>query len=361
MNLIQIENKAGKIRLNDIVMQPVMDELIAEIGKIFGAKAASEGIYTGELTNYAENAVDELEIVIHSPGGSVLDGYTLYNEIKALRARGVVVTATINSLAASMASVIAMACDKIQMVPNGRMMIHEVKQGVHGDADKLADAAKTCDSMSQEIAEIYAERTGSTVSDMRAMMKKETWMGAKDALAGRFIDAIVDIRAANPTKNAMNILKMLFPGNEAEISQVEAQLAEVDSLRNDIAMFTAEKAQLVADITAKDQTIAEHVASIASRDEAITALTGEKETLTASIDQAKADLAAKDVAIEAAKNSATQTAVETLAAIGQTAPLPNADENAPVDHIAKLSTLKGSERTEYYANHGEAIRAQLTK
>ncbi|MFA9263256.1 MAG: hypothetical protein ACEQSB_08145 [Undibacterium sp.] len=103
MNLIEITNKAGKIKLNDIVMQPVMDRLISEIGKIFGAKAAENGDYSGELTNCAENAVDTLEIEIHSPGGSVLDGYVLYNEILGLRKRGVHVTATVNSLAASMA------------------------------------------------------------------------------------------------------------------------------------------------------------------------------------------------------------------------------------------------------------------
>ena len=117
MSIISIENKSGKIRLKDAVVQPVMDELIEQIGRLFGATAAQSGEYTGELTNCLENAVDELEIEIHSPGGSIFDGFTLYNELLGLRQRGVKVTATINTLAASMASVIAMAADVIRIVP----------------------------------------------------------------------------------------------------------------------------------------------------------------------------------------------------------------------------------------------------
>ena len=105
MNAIEITNKSGKIRLNDVVVKPVIDQLIDEIGKLFGAKAVADGADFGEITNCAENAIDTLEIEINSPGGSIFDGYTIYNEIRSLRDRGVEVTATIIGMAASMASV----------------------------------------------------------------------------------------------------------------------------------------------------------------------------------------------------------------------------------------------------------------
>jgi len=223
-----------------------MERLISEIGKIFGANAAESGSYSGELTNCAENAVDTLEIEIHSPGGSVLDGYLLYSEIKKMQARGVHVTATINSLAASMASVIAMAADVVRMVPNGRMMIHDVQSGVHGNAEALKKQAAIMDEMSQEIAEIYAAKTGATPDAMRKKMKEETWMSAKVALADGFINEIydpspakntVDIGAGETTPVNMKFLDRLTSPSDTEAQErivaLESQISQHDQVVSD--------------------------------------------------------------------------------------------------------------------------------
>ena len=106
MEHLQIENKAARLKLNESVHKGSIDRLVEEIEQVFGARAAEAGIVTGEITNCIENAADTLEIEINSGGGSVLDGYVLYNAILDMRERGVEVTANV-SLAASMASVIA--------------------------------------------------------------------------------------------------------------------------------------------------------------------------------------------------------------------------------------------------------------
>lgn len=190
VSLISFTNKSGKLKLSEAIQKTSVDALLQELGKVFGAKAAALGNTFGGLTNHAQNAADTLDIEIHSPGGSVLDGYRVYHAIKELRGRGVHVTATINTLAASMASVIAMACDKIIMVQGGRMMIHEVSSSVSGDAAALAKQAKLCEDMSNEIATIYSNRTKKPVKAMRDLMKLETWMGADEALKSGFIDSI---------------------------------------------------------------------------------------------------------------------------------------------------------------------------
>lgn len=254
MNLLTIENKSAKLKLNDIVMQPVMDDIIRQIGKVFGANAAETGEYTGELTNCFENAADTLDIEIHSPGGSVLDGYVLYHELLSLRKRGVYVTANINSLAASMASVIAMAADKITMVKGGRMMIHDVSQGVRGNAEDLAKAAKLCDDMSNEIALIYSNRTGIDKAKTRTMMKVETWMNADEAMQMRFIDEVIDNSISNniidhnannvhlQTNKEMSLLsKLLAPSNEEIVAELES--VKLD-LGNTEAKFEETKGQL---------------------------------------------------------------------------------------------------------------------
>ncbi len=271
MDHLTIENKSGKLKLNDIVMQPVMDEIIRQISKIFGANAAESGIYTGELTNCIENAADTLEIEIHSPGGSVLDGYVLYNEILNLRARGVYVTATINSLAASMASVIAMAADKIQMVPQGRMMIHDAQTGVRGNAEDLRKWADELEKTSDQIAQIYAERTKSNKDDIRKMMKSETWMTAQEAKSKGFIDEIISVKFDTTTK-AMSILSKLFPGND-QIAQLEAQVAENETLRAELVQAQSkitELSGLSQVIAQKDSELAEITAKLTAAEATIT-------------------------------------------------------------------------------------------
>lgn len=357
--LIQIENKSGKISLKDIVMQPVMDDLIQQIGKIFGAQAAANGADFGELTNFAENAVDTLDIEIHSPGGSVLDGYTLYHELLKLRNRGVYVTATINSLAASMASVIAMGADKIRMVQGGRMMIHEVSKGTHGSAEEHRKAAQLLDDMSNEIADIYANRTGKPSAQMREMMKVETWMSAKDALAMNFIDEIVDNRSTGAKPTGMSLLSKLFPGN-AEASQIEASIVEIDNIRNELAMLTQERDGLKSEIIAKAQTISEQVATIGNLTEKVTALEAEATAKAETITAKDAEISNLTAQVAEAKASASNEAVAILQTVGQPEPLPI--ENAEsVNHAEVFAKLKGPERTAYYAKHGDAIRASLTK
>lgn len=360
MKILQIENKSGKLRLNEVVSKPAVDRMIDEIGKLFGASAAASGADFGVIMNSAENAVDTLEIEINSPGGSVFDGYTIYNEIKSLRERGVEVTATITGMAASMASVIAMACNTIRIVPHGRMMIHEASNIVAGNADRLRKEADLLDGISSDIAQIYADRTGKDIEDVRAMMKRETWMPAKDAVANGFADEIFDIRAENPTSPSMNILKVLFPGNEAELSKVEAALAEVDSLRNDLTAAQGEIETLKAELTGKDQVIAEHVATIAARDEKIATAEADLATANAALETATAELAEKDKAIAAAEESAGKLAAEALAAIGQPEPLPvGAGESKPI--LEQFNELKGEAATRFYKENRKAILAAQAK
>lgn len=254
MKMIEIENKSGKVKLNDVVTRESVDKMIDEIGRLFGATAVSNGANFGEITNIAENAVDTLEIEINSPGGSVFDGYTIYQEIKSLQDRGVIVNGTITGLAASMASVIAMACDKINIVPHGRMMIHDASNVVRGNADQLRQSADLLDSISEDIATIYANRTGSAVDEMRDLMKKETWMNAQQCIQNGFVDEIlmpvrkeiksltenvVDESNKKDDISTMSILSRLFPDN-AQVEQIEAQIAENESLRKEIEEMTAQ-------------------------------------------------------------------------------------------------------------------------
>jgi len=341
-NLIEkFDNKSGVIRLDEAVYKEKMDILLKEISTIFGASAADEGEYTGELTNCMDNAVDELEIVIHSPGGSVFDGYTLYNEILDMRGRGVKVTATINSLAASMASVIAMAADTIRMVPTGQMMIHDVSMGIRGNAGDLTKAAKQCDEMSAQIAEIYSKRTGIGIDEVRASMKEETWMTADAALATGYIDEIFDIGATqDTTKLNMKLLATLFPDKADEIAKFEAQVAENDTLRADLETAEAK----IAELTNLSQVVADKETEIIN--------------LSAEVSDLKEDV--KDLAGKLAESveSAPKQAVAMLAQVGQPEPLAETDEGK-VSHLKAWGEIADPAKSNaYFKEHQAAIKAE---
>jgi ATP-dependent protease ClpP protease subunit len=319
MKLIQIENRSGKLRLNDSVNPWSTDDLITEIEKLYGGRAVENRLQVGGFMASAEEALENVDIEIHSPGGSVLDGYRVYHALLGMRQRGVHVTATINTLAASMASVIAMGADKIRMVDGGMMMIHEASQTVSGNSADHARAAKILDDMSDEIAAIYAARTGGDHDEMRALMKAETWMGTKDAKVRNFIDEIVtgapvDIRATQSTNPPMSLLSKLFPGND-QVPLVESQIAQIDNLAQEVEARAGEVTALKGEVSNLHQALAE-------KEAAIYRFATELATAKAEIATQAENLAEAATKLEAAEASAAQRAVALAAEAGIAAPLP---------------------------------------
>jgi len=127
--------------------------------------------------------VRELTVRINSGGGYVSDGLAIYNFLAQHPARKTVV---VDGIAASMASVIAMAGDAILMPANALMMIHNPWNVVIGDADELRKGADTLDKMKDSLVGIYARRTGKAEAELSEMMDAETWMSGDEALAGGF-------------------------------------------------------------------------------------------------------------------------------------------------------------------------------
>lgn len=352
MELLQIENKAGKIKLNESVHKDSVDRLIEEIGSVFGASAASNGADFGVLMNCAENAADTMEIEIHSPGGSILDGYRVYHSLLDLRERGVHVTAVINTLAASMASVIAMAADRIKIVKGGRMMIHEASTMTAGNAEDHARAAQLLDEMSGEIAGIYANRTGKTPDDMRKRMKKETWMGAEDAVKEGFADEIITGKFDTAKKSTMNLLERLTsPSNEEAIAKIEA-------LENAAQAHAIEFGEINAKLETAENALQE---AVTGWQEAKTSLVTAEAKIAELEDQVKEIPALKDAA-EKTKEKVGVEASQLAASIGLETPLDDADIGAinasKTPHLDQFNALTGKEKSAYYINNKEQIRKE---
>lgn len=129
----------------------------------------------------------ELEVHLNSPGGDVFDGLAIYQALKEHPAK---VTMHIDGLAASIASVIAMAADKVVMAPKASMMIHDGWTMGVGNAGDLRKVADLLDKQSDIIASVYADRTDQPTDFWRARMLDETWYNADEALAAGLVDEI---------------------------------------------------------------------------------------------------------------------------------------------------------------------------
>ena len=117
--------------------------------------------------------VKEITLRINSPGGSVWEGMAVLAMLNAHPAR---ITTRVEGIAASMASVVAMAGDSIEMPENAYMMIHNPANWVAGDADQLRKQAELLDQVKASLVNIYAQRTGRTPEEIAAWMDDETWM-----------------------------------------------------------------------------------------------------------------------------------------------------------------------------------------
>lgn len=292
MKTITIENKSGKVKLNEVVTRESVGRMIDEIGKLFGASASAQGADFGEIMNAAENAVDVLEIEVNSPGGSVFDGYTIYQEIKSLQDRGVTVNATITGMAASMASVICMACDKVSIVPHGRMMIHNASSGVSGNAAQLRKTADLLDSISADIADIYASRTKMDVEQIKALMDEETWMPAAVALSLGFVDEIVS-KKSHPVETTTKAESENITPTEMIFLTNKAALEKISGLE-------ARTVELEADITAANDTIAALQGEAATHTENLATITAELGKATAELATAQATIADQEATVTAA-------------------------------------------------------------
>ncbi|MCK9985683.1 MAG: hypothetical protein AzoDbin1_02155 [Azoarcus sp.] len=177
----------------------------------------------------AIGAVNEIVLRINSFGGKLEHGLAMHNALKRHPAR---VVAIVEGVAASAASVAAMAGDEIRMYANSTMMVHGVTLlDEEGNAVEDADAARALDAC---MIETYCARTGKTPEDVAAMMHKETWMTAREAVAAGFADQVIEIggpeaHAARSTSVLAAVADALeIPVDVLERAQAEAT-ASADS------------------------------------------------------------------------------------------------------------------------------------
>ena len=133
----------------------------------------------------AEVGNGRLLVEINSPGGNVWDGLSIYNQ---LRGRKAPVTTRVVGIAASIASIIALAGDRVEMADAALMMIHDPSGMASGTSEDMRKMADALDQHAQVLVGVYAKKTGRSPESIRAAMKSETWFTTAEAIQFGLVD-----------------------------------------------------------------------------------------------------------------------------------------------------------------------------
>ena len=151
-----------------------------------------EGGYSAAAFKEAiKDAEGDLEIVLDSEGGVVTEGLAIYNAMAAYPGN---ITVTIDTVAASIATVIACAADRVQMNDNAIYMIHRCWTAAAGNALDFRKTADIMEMLDSNIAGVYAGKTGLEEEPILQMMTDETWMDAAEAFNSGFVDGVNEIK-----------------------------------------------------------------------------------------------------------------------------------------------------------------------
>lgn len=173
------------------------------------------GISASVINRQLNEASGDITIEISSPGGSVYEGIAIFNAIKAY-SKGEVTTVIV-SLAASMASIIALAGDKIKAYDNSLYMIHNASMWAGGDAKELRKKADHLESITNMLAKNYISKSGKSEKEIIKLLDDETWFYGSEIMDAGFVDEII--------------------ASDAEIDSASAILLADESVKNCMAHY----------------------------------------------------------------------------------------------------------------------------
>jgi ATP-dependent protease ClpP protease subunit len=168
------------------------------------------GVTASDFVTDLHKLSGDLDLHINSPGGEVFDAIAIYNALKSHKGN---VTVTVDGIAASSASFIAMAGDTVRMSRNAQMMIHAAHAICVGNAEDMVKCAALLEKCSDNIADIYSQRAGGSVKDWRERMQGETWFSAEEAVSAGLADEV--IRGGSAPRNTWDLSMFRYSGRGA--------------------------------------------------------------------------------------------------------------------------------------------------
>ena len=173
----------------------------------------------GEVLDALPDSVSQIILRVNSPGGEVFEGVAILNMLRAHKAS---VTAVVDGLAASAASIIAVGCDETVMSPGTQMMIHSPSTIVWGNAAEMRKTADVLDGIEDSIIEVYTGKAGE--KDWAQLLADETWMTAVEAVKIGLADRVAVIPdAGEATTVGEDEVVIVVPDDDDDVEDATAR------------------------------------------------------------------------------------------------------------------------------------------
>lgn len=210
--------------------------------------------FKDEVSSLVNSSSEDIIVNINSPGGSVFEGIEIYNYLKGLPNK---VTVKINSLAASIATIVALGGDELHISESAFFMIHNPWSIAMGEADDMRKQADVLDKIKETILSIYEKNSNLDRERLTAIMDEETWLTGSEAVEYGFADQLTEgVKVAamattdiiNNFKNIPNSLKMAENTENQEqksvLEKIKALLSS-DDTKNELQERYAELSEEV--------------------------------------------------------------------------------------------------------------------
>lgn len=155
--------------------------LYGAIGESFFESSITAKAFVEELKKLPKNT-KEIQLRVNSPGGSVFDGMTIYENLRKEARNGRKIVAYVDGMAASIASVIIMAADEIIVGDGSMIMIHKPMVGAFGNSMELERMINILDKIEEQMISIYAKKTGQSRMEIAKALAEETYYTSDEAL-----------------------------------------------------------------------------------------------------------------------------------------------------------------------------------
>lgn len=200
--------------------------ILTLVGTVGGDKFFDEEFISAkDVRDSLKDVNKDIVVKLNSPGGDVFAGVEIYNYLASLKNH---VTIEVVGVAASAASLIAMAGDKVIMRTGATMMIHEASTFAYGTKSDIQKTLNALDAIDNSIVNIYAERTGINVDDIKSMLVEETWLTADEAVKQGFADDKSSVKAnKGDKKKVKNLIKFVAQAEDEDDEKKEVTNDEI--------------------------------------------------------------------------------------------------------------------------------------
>jgi ATP-dependent protease ClpP protease subunit len=202
-----------------------------------GGSLFSEGVNVEQISKEIASLKKgtDIELRINSPGGNAWDGVALYNVLKSYEGK---VTAYVDGLAASAASIIAMGADELVMGQGSQLMIHQASGVAIGNAEDMLATAEILETVTSEMIGIYEARTGLDEEEIKSMVYEETWLDSEKAVSMGFADSKTPVKAV--MKNEHVAFLKNYKNTPAALLKPEEDLLDEEPVKEDYSLLKAE-------------------------------------------------------------------------------------------------------------------------